>query len=525
MSFAQKRKHFLDITKRIIKTEISKNQKTLDKYKEDLVTYYNDLIRYTEIHYLKANAKEKIVLQKKLIKPKERLIRAFNLLKINTTFDGENLFSYVETQDTTEETFVEKKLPEKLVDLTNSDSDSDVESEENKAILNLSFEKQNLTENKPISNEQIADIQQASGSNLGKTDNDTKTDQTDSDNSLSSIRTVTDNNDQLTETEMAQTPQEAVKTVSQTITKNFDGNPLQLRSFLTSLNLLNTLIIEANKDVALQAVLSKLEGKALECIPEDVADLDTIRDLLKKFIVHDSSKIVSGKMEALKADRNNLTDFTQKAEELAEALQRSLVVEGISKPKALEMAVDKTIEMCRKSAKTDMVKSVLASKPFTTPKEVVATFIIQNATEMQEKQVLAFHSQNNFTNNKNRGNYRGNFRGNYRGNNRGNYNNYRGRGNFRGNFQNNFRGNYRNNGYQSNYYQSGNNNNNQRGNSNYRGNNYRSNNSFRRNNNGNTQNVRAFEENQNSNNDLGFQQDQMNNQQANTYPIHQVNIN
>lgn len=55
-------------------------------------------------------------------------------------------------------------------------------------------------------------------------------------------------------------------------------------------------------------------------------------------------------MMALKLDNSKTVKFTNEAEKLAEALQRSLIVERIPQAKAKSMAVEKTVEMCRQTA-------------------------------------------------------------------------------------------------------------------------------------------------------------------------------
>ena len=85
--------------------------------------------------------------------------------------------------------------------------------------------------------------------------------------------------------------------------------------------------------------------------------------------------------------------FARKTEELADALERSLVIEGITKVKAHEMAIEQTVNVCRVNAKSNLVKSILASSSFTEPKDVIAKLVIEQANESKEKQVLAFHTR------------------------------------------------------------------------------------------------------------------------------------
>lgn len=110
------------------------------------------------------------------------------------------------------------------------------------------------------------------------------------------------------------------------------------------------------------------------------------------------------------------------------------------------MTIDRTIDMCRSNARTDIVKSILASTSFENPKEAIAKFVIESNKETNKKQILSFRSNNNFKpnnqriNTQNRGFYRNynrnfsNYRNNFN-NNRRNFNNYR--NNNRNNFQNN----------------------------------------------------------------------------------------
>lgn len=94
----------------------------------------------------------------------------------------------------------------------------------------------------------------------------------------------------------------------------------------------------------------------------------------------------------------------KEAEELAEALQRSLIVEGIPQHKAQDLATERTVEMCRASARTDIVKSVVASTKFSNPKEAIAKFIIEIGSVAKGTQILSFRSnrQNRNFNNQNK---------------------------------------------------------------------------------------------------------------------------
>lgn len=135
------------------------------------------------------------------------------------------------------------------------------------------------------------------------------------------------------------------------------------------------------------------------------------------------------------------------AEKQAEAYRRSLVNEGISKPKAQELAVRKTVELCRRTTRSEIVKSVLASSRFDTPTEVLAKYVTENEIAYKERRESEKFKQNNKGkhnkhNDKNgKPNKFNRFKQGNGGNNNGNFNK---NGNFKGNKSGNIRNNRNN---------------------------------------------------------------------------------
>lgn len=242
---------------------------------------------------------------------------------------------------------------------------------------------------------------------------------------------------------------EYIRAASQMINRSYAGDPLALATFVNSVRLLKAVTAANLNDVLLEFVKTRLEGKALECIPPNPANVDEVIAALEQGIHPDNSKVVAGRLLALRADKSKLAEFTEQAEKLADALRRSLIIEGISQAKASEMCIEKTVEVCRNAARSDLVKSVLASSKFESPKEVVAKYIVESSTEEKEKQVLAYRTfqRQNKHNGKNNGGGRGQ-NGKFRGRNGRNGNN----GNYARNFSrnNNNNGNYSNDGQNSN---------------------------------------------------------------------------
>lgn len=200
---------------------------------------------------------------------------------------------------------------------------------------------------------------------------------------------------------------EFLKTISSIIKTNFSGDPLYLHSFLASIELAECIATGNQVQILIKFIKTRLDGKALEVLPENIDTVKDITDALKAKIKYDKSEIIEGRMMALRIDNTTMQEFAKRAEELAESLRRSYISEGISKTKSMQMATNKAVEMCRLSAKTDLVKSVLASTNFTEPSDVIAKYIIETAQEKKERQVLNVSTQdrNGGQHNSNSGNY------------------------------------------------------------------------------------------------------------------------
>lgn len=176
-------------------------------------------------------------------------------------------------------------------------------------------------------------------------------------------------------------------------------------------------------------VLSKLNGSVREKIPEAPTNILEIKNAIKAKIRPELSEAIF-----LALNLNRLDDFQNKAEKLAEQLKRALILEGLSEPKAKEMTIKSTIQLCRKKTNTPDVRSVLSATSFDSPKEVIAKLFTQKNVAQEEK-MADFYKKNNFYAN-NRGNKVGS-RGSSRGGRFQRKGNYEGNRNYNNNQQNN----------------------------------------------------------------------------------------
>lgn len=250
---------------------------------------------------------------------------------------------------------------------------------------------------------------------------------------------------------------------ARTFSDVYAGDPLALRPFIHQIVMVqNRCQTYEHENILRDFIMAHVKGIAADFLPIEPVSVDEIKQILLDKIKPENSKVVKGRMMALKADRNNLSEFTKKVEQLSDHLKRSLILEKVPLEKANEMVVEDTIELCRSNTGSVLVKAGLIGNKFRNPKEVVAKFIIESRKVIEENQILSFrqtnsHSGRGFGNFQRRGNnygrnfnsysqsqgqnrnYSRNFnqpRGNFRENGRGRGQNQRGRGNYQNNYGN-----------------------------------------------------------------------------------------
>lgn len=187
-------------------------------------------------------------------------------------------------------------------------------------------------------------------------------------------------------------PAEVIKLVS-AIIKPFGGEWTELNSFVQNIKLVETVIPDAQSNIAVAFIKGKLTGAAAAYVPQQSNTYDEIIRALQQNIKADSATVIEARLAAVRFDNKNLTTFATEVEKLAEQLVNAFISEGIPVRKSNELAISRVTETCRKSARNDLVKSVLASSTFTTPKEVLSKFATEVADQNKDKQFLAFNSQ------------------------------------------------------------------------------------------------------------------------------------
>lgn len=122
--------------------------------------------------------------------------------------------------------------------------------------------------------------------------------------------------------------------------------------------LAKTIIRDHHPEVFLAYVKSRLTGKALEHAGP-AANIDQLIQNLTGKIKFENSCVIHGKIMALRAENANKSDFSKKADELAESLRLAYISEGIPNQVSTNMAIKVTVNMCRSNARSDLVEHTI----------------------------------------------------------------------------------------------------------------------------------------------------------------------
>lgn len=381
--------------KRVLKTHISQVADTRERYIKDLIRTHNSIISYLEPCADDLNDTEQGYIKDKVIKVKQKVKRAFTNLICTIHVPQEAVISYIDAQVDTDseldDTIIDVDGEEDLV--TNaSDPEDNTESEKLDQI-------NNQAESQPTIQSQV-------------------------ENSLEVY------------TAMAATPEETrthKKYLSEQFKGKYDGNSDELPSII---RIIDSIAEDTPANLVASSInwlVSRFTGRAAEAVPDGTETFAELKAGLKAYIKPDSVRELESRMVTLTLG-NNAGEFAKKMDDLSEDLRKAYLRTGVPHAMALQMTIDKTIELCRAQARTTMVETAFQHPQlFTTPKEVTSKFVVEsNKQKEKDAKTLTFRSQG-------RGDYRG--RGQKRG--RGGQN-----GRYNGSYQNNYQ-NGRQNWYQN----------------------------------------------------------------------------
>lgn len=230
-----------------------------------------------------------------------------------------------------------------------------------------------------------------------------------------------------------------------TFVPRLEDKPKELNFFIDRVTQLNSATPANLKQQLITFVKGQLSGRARSAAA-GCNSLEEIFEQLKIELAPESSDIIESKLSALNISYRDLSTFFESAEKLSDEYIASLSEEGVSKQKAKQMATKTVVDLCRRTARNDTIKVIIAATKFDSPREVINKFRAE-VSELQRNRPN-FNQSNQTNNYHSRSN-------NFSGRNQQNRNNFQSfsstNNNNRSNSTNNHRANYTNNNSNTNY--------------------------------------------------------------------------
>lgn len=438
------------VSKRILKENLSINHNTLTEYRWQIIEAYNIFVKFIADNVYRVKQADQATLAEKLKTVRTKFAACLDALKCTYVLP-ENIYEIIDGETIGSVPVTESEIPSSAT-ISNIQTNASREDSESERVEREAREKIQREARERAEREERERADREARERAEREERESAERQ----------------NREIIMAEL-KAQRELLEIVNGQIRKPYDGDPLTLQTFLTGVNIATDFAnTELLKSKLVIYVTGRLEGRAREIIGDGVGSIEELVAKLKDAIKPENSKIIEARIASLHYTYSRQEEFAAKTEELADALRRTLIIEGMTPQKANEMTIDRTIQLCRKSTNSDVVKAVLCAAQFNNAKEVVAKLITSNDECVKERQILRYQKDNGRNNtvrgkfNKNRGyqNQRGG-RGSYNNANNNSYgsynnnkhydnNNYRGKNNFKG--RNNYGGrgyNQNNNRYQA----------------------------------------------------------------------------
>lgn len=213
---------------------------------------------------------------------------------------------------------------------------------------------------------------------------------------------------------------EIIKTIP-ILVPQYNGEGEKLNSTIAALNACKSLIKEENRAIAIQVILSRLEGKARSAVGDNPQNVDEIiRKLKEKCTLKIAPETVVAKMNATKQN-GEIGKFTDEIEKLTLELERAFISEDVPLETASRMAVKAGVKALAAGVRNNETRLLLKAGTFSTISSAVEKMTENEPASTGSNSVLHYRTQNfrqnynpRFTNNFNRNRGMQNRQNNYR---------------------------------------------------------------------------------------------------------------
>lgn len=167
--------------------------------------------------------------------------------------------------------------------------------------------------------------------------------------------------------------QQFIELAAAIIPQQFDGDEMKLKSFIDSLQLLNTFATtDSLQSLAVQFVKTRLIGKARHIITSETT-LDDVLHTLQSRIKFPKFTEIKDMMKGLDYTRN-VNIFCEKLNVLAERLLCSFLNDGLPFKVAEDHVMLEVKDMLCNNATCQCIEFKITSKKFDTVSEAIATY-------------------------------------------------------------------------------------------------------------------------------------------------------
>ena len=190
---------------------------------------------------------------------------------------------------------------------------------------------------------------------------------------------------------------EIIKVIS-SLVPTYDGKPDKISNVISSLNACKALVTDENKSVAIQTILSRLEGKARAAVPENPASVDEIIIKLKeKCLSTISPTTLIAKLNAT-VQTDSFLKFTENIEKLTLDLERAYISENVPLDTATKLASSAGIKALQTGIKDNDTKLLLKVGQFDSLTKAIEKASESEAENQIKKTSILTYQNRNFNN-------------------------------------------------------------------------------------------------------------------------------
>lgn len=181
---------------------------------------------------------------------------------------------------------------------------------------------------------------------------------------------------------------EIVKLIA-TLLPQFKGNADRLEGTTAALRAIDTMVNDNNRAIAIQVILSRLEGKARSAVNAAPATVnEIITSLEQRCRITQSPEAVVAKLNATR-QTSTIVDFTDKIEKLALELEKTYLTENVPLVSATRLASKAAVKALTNGVKNSEIQLILKAGQFENLTSAITKVTELEADQSQQKQVFS----------------------------------------------------------------------------------------------------------------------------------------